>query len=245
MTNDELEFVANRCRMQLMAMGIDLKVVRDINETRDLYERLGKDLSPAADPNRLLLTQGNCFAIFGLVDGDPIFGFVVRVDDLGDEDAQSFIPRSVETIFGVKITGQSCDVYRGQKWGRVGYFGDLKSLHHKGLKTRGGMALRLASTYAHFRAFTDLNTQMHYCFLRISDYRNGIPYGFLETGPYIWESDKDLYADGSPAWIGQLSVSKMPELAASMYQLLPDLLHEDQKPFFKVVGKEVVGKSAS
>ncbi|MEP4124247.1 MAG: hypothetical protein ABJL98_06010, partial [Lentilitoribacter sp.] len=105
MQHDEIELVANRCRLELQAMGTDLKVIESLPEMVRHFGMLDNKVpGPAADQSKLLLTQTNCFSVFCFEEGEPIAGFAVRIDDLGNEDAQSFLPRSIETIFGVKVT---------------------------------------------------------------------------------------------------------------------------------------------
>lgn len=237
MQQDEIELIAVLCRLELQRLGVELRIVQDLSEVVRLFGKLGKSLSKANDPERLLLTQRNSFSVFGFEDGEPVMGFMVRIDDLGDEDAQSFLPRSIETIFGVKVLRAHCTPYAGRKWGRAAYFGDLKAKKRKGIGPTGRRVLELAIAYAHYRAFEHFDASLNYCFLRGVDVRNGVPYGFLEADPYVWETDRDLYPDGSPVWVMQLSRRRLPSLMAAVSLLLPDRFAIDQKPRFKVVGE--------
>lgn len=235
MERDEIELIAVRCRLELEKMGLRLRLVRDLSEMAHLYEQLEKPISAAANSQRLLLTYGNCFSIFCFEGSTPVLGFVVRIDELAGEDAASFLPRSIETIFQVKVVASTSNMFAGQMWGRCAYFGDLKAAKRTGLGSAGKKILRLATAYAHYRAFNDYGTDTHYCFLRGVDARNGVPYGFLEADPYVWETDKDLYKDGSPEWVMQLSKKRLPALMSSMRFVLPELLAVDDKPRLEVI----------
>lgn len=242
MQHDEMQMVAVRCRLQLREMGVDLKVKQDLDEVVDLFSMLDKKPSKANDPSRLLLTKNNSFSIFGFEAGEPVFGFMVRVDDLGDEDAQSFLKRSVETIFDVRVTRTLSNLYVGRQWGRAAYFGDLKTKRRKGIGPKGDRIIRLATGFAHFHAMDHFGSLMNYCFLRVTDIRNGVPYGFLENDAYVWETDRDLYPDGSPAVIAQLSRQRLASTMFCASMLLPDLLTVDQQPRLEVISKNTASR---
>ena len=198
-------------------------------------------LSAAANQKQLLLTQGNCFAVFCFEDDKPILGSVIRIDDFRDEPLQSFLPRSIETIFGVEVTGAACDIYSEERWGRAAYMGDMKTTGNRGLGARGYKILRLVSAYGHFRTFSDYQTDVHYCYLRRSDYRIAEPYGFTSTIPYVWMSTPDVYKDGSPHYIAKLNTTELPIVMAGIWRLLPDMFAVHDQPVFEVVSKNAAG----
>ena len=45
-------------------------------------------------------------------------------------------------------------------------------------------------------------------------------YGFLDTDPFVWETDKMMYKDGNPGWIAHLRKERLPALFASISGLL-------------------------
>jgi len=244
-----MQKIAVRCRLELERRGIDLRVVQDLDEVVDLFKVLDKKPSKANDPKRILLTKRNSFSVFCFEDGEPLMGFMVRIDDLGDEDAQSFLRRSVETIFDVTVTKTRSDLYSGRYWGRAAYFGDLKTVSSNssnpgkdgadvGISPKLGRVIRFATGYAHFHAMDHFGSQMNYCFLRKSDERNAVPYGFLENDAYVWDTDKTLYPDGSPSVIAQLSRERLPSAMYRMAEFLPDLVTVDQKPRLQVIGQD-------
>jgi len=243
MRRDEVEMIAVKCRLELEALGVELRLVQDHAEIIKLIDQLDKRIGPASDPNRLLLTQSNSFCVFVFNGDSPVLGFAVRLDDLGAEDAQSFLPRSIETIFGVRVTEARHEVFAGKRWGRSAYFGDLKSSTSRGLSADGRKIIRLSTAYAHYRAFNDFNADTNYCFLRGSDVRNGVPYGFLKATPFVWETDRRIYSDGNPEWVMQLSQSDLPSMLASVSALLPKRVAVKNKPLLGI--SEVKSASGS
>ncbi|WP_299144074.1 hypothetical protein [uncultured Tateyamaria sp.] len=221
MRHDELEMIAVGCRAELRSMGVELRVSQNFEEIRGEFAQLDKDLGPAGDPASLLLTRANSFWIFATKDGLPILGFAVRMDDLVDEDAQAFLIRSLHVIFGVHVTRTAFSIFAGRHWGKAAYFGDLKANIRNGLATDGGKIIRLAFAYAHYRAFTDFGSDIHYCFLRAKDRAKGASYGFLEGEPFDWETDRSIYQDGNPEWIMQTRRERLPSLLADAAKLLP------------------------
>ena len=221
MRHDEVEMIAVGCRAELRSMGVELRITQEFEEVRDDFAQLDKDLGPAGDPKHLLLTRSNSFWIFASRGGVPILGFAVRIDDLGDESAQPFLARSIEVIFGVKVTRTAFGLFADRKWGKAAYFGELKANTGNGLNTDGGKIIRLAFAYAHFRAFTDFGSNIHYCFLRGSDKIKGGHYGFVQADPFDWETDRSIYQDGNPEWVMQTPKNRLPSVLAEVAKLMP------------------------
>lgn len=254
MQHYEMQKIAVRCHLELELRGIELRVVQDLDEVVDLFKVLDKSPSRANDPKRILLTRSNSFSVFCFEDGNPIMGFMVRVDDLGDEDAQSFLRRSVETIFGVQVTKTRSELYKGRMWGRAAYFGDLKTVSSNvsnpgkeekdtGISPKLGRVIRFATGFAHFHAMDHFGSQMNYCFLRKSDERNAVPYGFLENDAFVWETNETLYPDGSPSVVAQLSRVRLPSAMYRMSEFLPDLVAVDKKPRLQIIGQDAASSS--
>lgn len=238
MQNDEMELLANRCRMELLNLGFELRLVRDISEMEVLFQDLEKKAGPAVDQRNLLLTEKNCFSVFCFEQGSPVMGFAVRIDDFGQEDAQSFLPRTIETVFGIDVTATLIRPYVGHRWGRAAYFGDLKSRNDRGLSRKALKVLQLSSVYAQYQAFERYGADTNYAFLRLQDARNAFLYGLYETGPYVWETNRTVFKDGNPGCVAWLSKERLPLLIAGASLLLPAHFSVQEKPRLEVVTKD-------
>lgn len=226
----DVDRIAVECLQALERMGVTVEIISDYARLPEILEQLEGGVGLANDPQRLLLTSGNSFWVAAYEKGVPIAAFGVRVDDLGDDDAQVFLPKSIEVIFGVKITGALSDIYSGQRWRRAAYFGGLVSRNARGLSSRGGKMLRLLTAYVHHCSFTDLGADVNYCFLRKQEGGRGLSYGFLEPGPFVWTTERPMYKDGNPEWVMKLSVQDLPKLMTAMSVLMRDGIAEDQQP---------------
>lgn len=241
MQHDEMELVANRCRIELLNLGFELKMIRSIPEMEALFQELDKTPGPAVDHRNLLLTEKNCFSIFCFEDGSPVVGFAVRIDDFGSEDAQSFLPRTIETVFDVRVTGVLSAPYADHRWGRAAYFGDLKSRNDRGLSRKALKVLQLSGAYAQYQAFAHYGADTNYALFRLQDARNAFLYGLYETGPYVWETDRTVFKDGNPGCVAWLTRPNLPLLIAGASLLLPEHFSIDQKPRLEVVNKDAAG----
>jgi len=216
------------CEIALEAEGVTIEIVHDYERLSEMLAELDTAPGPAIDPQRLLLTRGNSFWVFAYRDGAPLAAFGVRVDDLGDEDAQGFLPRSAQVIFDVKITGRTSDIFSERRWGRAAYFGGFVAKSARGLSKSGRRVIQLMTAYVHHRAFVDLDSDINYCFLRGEDGPRGLLYGFLHADPFVWTTDRPMYSDGNPEWVMQLPRHRMPALMTSMSLLMRDRLAENK-----------------
>lgn len=220
MENWQIEYIATQCRLALEARGYTIKIVQDFSAIPDLMARLGGRCSPPLDPRRNLFTKTNALWLFVFQDGEPVIGGGVRVDDLGDEDLGSFIQRSLPLTFNVQAEPHPHRIFEGRISGRVAYFGDLKASTARALGRGGDEALKLYTAYGHYRIMKDLRADATYCYLRRVDKRRAENYGFLDTDPWVWKLDRDMYPDGSPKWIGHLRRERLPALLDSVTDLL-------------------------
>lgn len=229
------EKIAVQCVLELERMGLSVEVIQDFERIPELMERLGRPLGVANDPRTALMTQTNSFWIVGSrkqeVSGqyEPLIGCGVRVDDLGDEDVEAFISRSLQVLFGVRVTGVSADIFAGTKWGRAAYVGALTSSLTIGLGRSARKSVQLLMAYAHFRAMTDLNADVNYCFLRDKDASKGVTYGFLSADSFVWKTDRDIFNDGNPGWLMSTSNVQMPSLMLAASKLFSDRLSIDEQ----------------
>lgn len=230
----DLDRIAVECLIALEAVGVSVEIVSDFEGVPDVLAKFDAVLGPANNPERLLMTAGNSFWVFAHRAGEPIAAFGVRVDDLGDEDAQAFLPKSIQVIFGVKVTGQLSDIYVGKRWGRAAYFGSFVSRTARGLSRDGRRIIQLLTAYVHHCAFRDLSADVNYCFLRGVDGSRGLSYGFMNADPFVWTTDRPMYKDGNPEWVMQLPRSRMPALMTSMSILMRHGFTEDQKSLYAV-----------
>ena len=216
----EIERVAVECLIALEAMGVQLEVISDFGLIKDKLAAMNAKLGAANSHERLLLTSGNAFWVFVSRKQMPFAAYGVRVDDLGNDDAQSFLDRSIQVIFGVNVTECHASIFSGHKWGRAAYFGGFVSSSAKGLGRTGGRIIQLMTAYGHHCAFQDLGAEVNYCFLRGSEGSRVLKYGFLEADPFVWSTDRPMYPDGNPEWIMRLPKDRMPALMASMSGLI-------------------------
>lgn len=235
------ELIANMCLIQLRAMGIDVEITNDHARSFDLMEQLKKPIFAANSPEKLLLTRKNSFFVFALKENKPIAGFGVRVDDLGDEDVQSFLPRSIEMIFDVKVVSSDYDVFAGCMWGKAAYFGNLGAVNASGLGSSGKSVLRLLTGYIHHRVTVDLGADTAYCILRERDLIKSKAYGFLDASPWVWQTDKLVFPDENPGWIGHLQADRRGALMASLSNFLTNSLAADEKSLSAVPVRNVAG----
>lgn len=226
----DVERDAVLCLLALESMGVGVTYVTDLTKVAGIMARLGKAIGPAANPSRLLLTERNCLWAFAHKNGEPLVGFGVRIDDLGGEDAQSFLARSVEVIFDVKVTGAKYDIFSDRRWGKIAYIGDLKSISKFGLSRQGASIIRYLMAYTHYRLVRDYGVDVNYCFIRASDLRRSEAYGFLDRDPFVWETNSPLYPDGNPAHVLQMPKEKLCSLMASVSPYFPERFAINQKP---------------
>jgi hypothetical protein len=223
----EMEKIAVQCLLELEAMDFCVEVVSDVCEAQKRLAAYKGGEGSALDANNLLLTGANVFWVFASRSGETILSSGVRVDDLGLEDAQSFLRRSIQVIFGVKVIGVRHCVFGGRRWGRAAYFGGLVSHTAKGLSREGRRAMELLAAYTQHCAFVDLGADVSYSFHRGADRHRGITYGFLRADPFLWETDKPMYADGNPEWVMQLSKEDLPSVLAHASRLFKYSLAKD------------------
>ena len=176
----DIERTAVECLMALEAVGVELEIVSDFDRVREVLNSLEAALGPANSPEKLILTAGNSFWVFAYRDGAPMAAFGVRADDLGEDDAQTFLPRSIQVIFGVKTTGCLSDIFVNKRWGRAAYFGGFVSKSARGLSKEGRRIIQLMTAYVHHCAFRDLGSDVNYCFLRGVDGARGLSFVFCE-----------------------------------------------------------------
>lgn len=241
MQQSEREFLAVKCRVALERVGIQIKLVTDFREAQRLMEKLDKTIGPALDAHSLLLTERNSLFVFALNGGEPVLGLGLRLDDWGTEDADSFLKRSIEVIFGVRIKRTRFDIFSKKRWGRAVYVGELKSISNNGISPIHAKILRLTFAYAHFRAFTDLQADTTYCFLRRGDARKAVAYGFLSNAPFVWDTDRTMYPDGNPEWVMHLRAGQLPCLLASVSPIISEWLAIDEQDIFTVSGNAKTG----
>lgn len=234
MQRRHVEFIANRCLFELEAMGITVEIEQDFDAIEELHGELGRSIGKAHDHSRLLLTHSNSMWLFARRDGEIVVACGCRVDDLGGQDAASFLRRSVEVIFGVKVTHTKHQVFDGRDWGRAAYIGGLWSSLSFGLSSEGQKIIRLIMAYFQYRAMADFNADVNYCFLRGSDVRKAVSYGFLDSDPFVWETDQSLFEDGNPEWIMHLGADRQASLMASIANLLSPGLTTNQQPISAV-----------
>lgn len=216
--------------MALEARGFTIRVVQDFERVPDLMAEIGGRCSPVLDPRRNVFTRNTALWLFAYHEGKPVIGGGARVDDLGSEDLGSFIQRSLPVTFGVNAQPHPFNIFDSRISGRVGYFGDLKAKTARALASGGDAAIRLYTAYGHYRIMKDLGADATYCYLRRSDKRRAENYGFLDSDPWIWTLDRNMYPDGNPKWIGHLRRERLPALLESVRDLLGDLLAEDDQP---------------
>lgn len=191
---------------------------------------MGKTPSPMLDPSRNTFTYNNSLWMFALAGGTPVIGGGVRVDDLGSEPIGSFLSRTLSVTFGVQPASSDWSVLSDGLSGRIAYFGDLGASTINGLNTLGATMIRLFMAYGHYRVLADLKTDSAYCFLRESERRRAVNYGFLDTDPFVWPTDKPMYKDGNPGWIAHLRKERLPALMASVSGDLDNALAINEKP---------------
>ena len=114
----DMERVAVECVIALERCGVTIEVVNDIERVRSFIFDLDGRVGAAIDPEQLLLTSGNSFWALAMRHGRPLAAIGVRVDDLGEDDAQAFLAQSVQVIFGVKVTSRHSDIFSGKKCSR-------------------------------------------------------------------------------------------------------------------------------
>lgn len=222
-----LEKLAVRCLLELEAMNIAVEVVSDVRCVRNAIAPLMSGPGMALDAESLLLTQANSFWVVARHKDVPVLAFGVRVDDLGSEDVQSFIGRSVETIFGVRVTGAVDNLYQGKRWGRAAYFGGFVANRPAGMFREWPQVFFLVAAYAHHCAFVDLGSDVNYSFHRDSDEHKGVRYGFLKRMPFDWATDSDMYPDGNPDWVMHLSREDLPLILSRSKRLFQYRLTKD------------------
>ena len=232
----QLEHTAARCRMTLEMRGIEIRVVHDFSEVPLLMGQLGKKSSGILDPRRNVFTRKNSLWMFALADGRPVIGGGVRVDDLGGENLSSFLQRTLPVTFSVKPRDSDCQIFKERISGRVAYFGDLVAETSVGMTPRGKEAIRLFTAYGHYRIFSDFDASYTYCFLRGRDWRRASVYGFLDTDPFEWETDRTMYPDGNPEWIAHLARNRLPSLFKSVSGLLFEPFAKDQESLLSSQG---------
>jgi len=220
--------------MALEAMGVVIEIVSDFERVPSFLAELDADYGSAHNPEKLLMTSTNSFWAFARRDDEPIAAFGVRVDNLGDESAGAFIPRSIKVIFGVNVIDSVSDIYEGAKWGKAAYFGGFVSRTARGLSQEGRRIIQLMTAYVHHCVFRDLDADVNYCFLRGGDGSRGLAYGFLHADPFVWMTDRPMYPDGNPEWVMQLSRERMPALMTAMSILMRHRFAEDQEPLYSV-----------
>ena len=234
------EKIAVRCLQEMERLGVELEVLKDFRRVPEVMSKLGRPLSSPSDPSQVLMTEANSFWIVGRRGDDisglsePVIGCGVRVDDLGSEDVETFIARSVEVLFGVDVLNVTSDAFAGRTWGRAAYIGALTSGVALGLGRDAKKIIQLLMTYTHYRAVTDLRADVNYCFLRQRDEAKGVMYGFLSAEQFVWQTSEDMYPDGNPGWIVTTSARQMPSLMIRASQLLSQSLSENQENDFTV-----------
>lgn len=230
----EMERTAVECLHALEALGVRVEIVSDFAKVPVVLEKLDATLGPANNPSKLILTSANAFWVLAYRDDSPIAAFGVRADDLGDDDAQTFLPKSIEVVFDVKVTRALSRIYQGQKWGRAAYFGGFVSKTAKGLSREGGRIVQLLTAYVHHCSMRDLEADVNYCFLRGADGFKGLSYGFLNADPFVWATDRPMYVDGNPQWVMHLTRDRLPALMTSMSMVLRSGFTENQHALFAV-----------
>lgn len=229
MENWQIEYLSAQCLWGLESRGLKVRIAHDRDEVLDLMSGLGKKPSSILDPDKHIFTKRNSLWMFATLNGKPVMGGGVRVDDIGDEDLGRFLQRSLHLTIGVRAIPNDVNVFEGRLTGRVAYFGDLVSASAYGLTARGKEAISLFTAYGHHRVFTDLEADCTYCFLRGRDRRRATDYGFLDTDPFTLETDELMYPDGNTEWVGHLHRSRLPALLHSKKSLFVKPLAEDQK----------------
>ncbi len=229
------EKIAVQCLLELECMGISVEVVQDFRRVPSLLAQLGRPLGAANNPEKILMTQTNALWVVGSRLDEtqtellPLIGCGIRVDDLGQEDVQSFVGRSIEVLFDVKVTGVTAEIFSGRRWGRAAYVGALTSGLTLGLGRSARKVVQLVMAYAHYRAFTDLGSDVNYCFLRQSDGGKGVTYGFLNAETFVWKTDELMFPDGNPGWIMSTSRGQAVSVMLAAASLLPQGLGVNQK----------------
>lgn len=230
----EMERTAVECLIALESLGFEIEIVSDFSRVANVLSSLESEIGAAHDHRRLLLTPGNAFWVFAHRCGRPVAAFGVRMDDLGGENAELFLQRSIEVVFDVSVTKRRSDIFARATWGRAAYFGGFVSKAARGLSKEGRYMIQLLTAYVHHCAFRDLGSDVNYCFLRGADCSRGVPYGFLQADPFVWETNRPMYSDGNPEWVMQLSRERMPSLMTAMAELLRQRFAENQQSLFPV-----------
>ncbi|MEO0765183.1 MAG: hypothetical protein AAFY75_04125 [Pseudomonadota bacterium] len=234
------EKIAVQCLQEMERLGVQLEVVKDFRSIPAVMSQLGRPLSSPSDPSKVLMTEANSFWIVGRrVDektgqNKPVIGCAVRVDDLGCEDVESFISRSVEVLFGVNVLSVNSNAFSGRTWGRAAYIGALTSGVSLGMGRDAKKIIQLLMTYTHFRAVTDLRADVNYCFLRQRDEAKAVTYGFLSAEQFVWQTSKQMYSDGNPGWLVSTSASQVPSLMVRASRLLSQPFSENKQGEFSV-----------
>lgn len=227
MNRREQEKIAVRCLLELEAIGISVEILDDLDQVSTSLEPLRSGPGLALDAENLLLTQANSFWVLARRDSELFAAFGVRVDDLGTEDAQRFLARSIKAVFGVTVTGSSHPIYSDARWKRAAYFGGFVAANRNGLRRDTVRIFKLLAGYAHHCAFVDLKSDVNYSFHRGVDELRGASYGFLRRGPFVWSTEVPIYPDGNPEWVMQLHREDLPALLADASKLLRQRLTED------------------
>lgn len=225
----QIEKVSVQCLLTLECMGVEYLHTNNFSEARTLMTELGKSLGPANNPDKLLLTESNSLWVFGLVNGQPVIGGGIRTDDLGTEDVQSFLPRSVKMIFDTTVDNCSYEVFEGRHWGRAAYLGNFASNLAHGLGSSGRDIVRLFTAYTHHRVFSDLGVDTTYCFIRRRESHKGLSYGFMRCDPFVWSTTKPMFSDGNPEWVMSLERNMLPSLMGSVVPILSERLSINQQ----------------
>ena len=222
----EQERIAVMCLLELERMGLRIEVLQDFARVPAEMEALGRKLGIANDPRRLLLTKANAMWLVayrtpeGAASEVPVIGFGIRLDDLGEEDAESFVARSLNVLFGAKVRAVRSDIFAGRRWGRAAYLGALTSGASVGLGRNTRKIIQLMTAYAHYRAFADLAADTTYCFLRAEDAAKGVAYGFMTADAFVWETEAPIFSDGNPGWVMSTRKRQMPSVMIAASRLL-------------------------
>ncbi|MEL6467077.1 MAG: hypothetical protein AAFQ58_19115 [Pseudomonadota bacterium] len=235
-----MEEIAVLCLQELRRMGVRTEVIRDFETVSELMEGLGRPLSGANDPQKLLMTRANSFWVAGYSNDKEtgkdkiVIGGGVRVDDLREESAQAFVGRSIGVLFGTKATAVEDASFEHQYWGRAAYVGSLTSNLATGLGRQSRFAVQLIMAYTHYRAFIEFGSEVNYCFLRQGDHSKAVTYGFMNAGCFPWRTEKPMYQDGNPGWLMTTRRDQLPSLMLSASRIIDQRLGVDDQLFPRI-----------
>ncbi len=229
MTRWEMARIAAQCEKTL---GLRVRQVFDLDEVSEILPRLEKGyLSPILSPSSNDFTPANSFWLVAENELGPVMAGGVRCDDLRNMEITKYWSNHLSRTFGITPQAEKLKFPEGELYGRVAYFGDLKSTNAIGLSRDGREKVRLFTAIGHFLTSQEFDPDFTYCFVQERDAMRGTPsnFGFLRIQPFFYSWPSEPFPAGHPEWVATLRRGDISQLMASMERVIEGSVDSKQE----------------